>query len=363
MKILDRYLLREFLLPFGFCLLIFILLYWVIDIFSHLDDFIKNHVPLSTLAQYYLAGIPVVLVQSSPLASLIGAVTCLGRLNKSNELIILRSSGLSWIRISFPIVATGIAITVLTLFLNDSLIPQAMFVTQTIKEENLEKNPSVPQTIVEDVALYGTKNRMFYAKRYDPNQKTLYDLIIFIDDERHHPMAKISAERAEWIVKNKWKLFSCVAYQLGPQDEIVEKPIYYEERTMDLDESPQNFQGKELQIGFMAYQQLESYIERIAVAGENVTRRLLVELYSRVSFPFANLVLILIGIPFAVLPFQTKGGIWAGIGFCVVVSILFYGTYSLFIAFGKAGFLPPWLSAWGANLLFAGTGVVILWKL
>ena len=317
--------------------------------------------PFWILIQYYLATIPIVLVQTSPLASITGAISSLSQLNRTQELMAMRSCGLSWYRICSPLLVIGIVITFSALFLNDRLIPQAMMVTHAIKEEHLEReSQEAHPSVIENVALYGTKNRMFYAKRYDPNEKILYDLIVFIDDTSHRPAAKIVAERAGWIVNDKWKLYSCVSYQLGADGEIIDKPAYYEERTMDLDETPQSFLKMESQILFMKYGQLEDYIDRIAVSGKNVTRRLLVELYSRVSFPFANFVLILVGIPFAIFPHQQKKWLFTGIGVCVIIGIFFYAVNSISISLGKTGILPPWLGAWGADLLFAGLGVYLL---
>ena len=362
MKILDRYLLRQFIGPYCFSILAFLILYWVLDLFTHLDDFIKNHTSWTILLQYCLTEIPIVLVQISPLASVTAIISSLGRMGKFHELTALRSCGISWFRISLPLLSVGILITLTALLLGDKLIPQAMLITHSIKEEHLERESNQTESVIENVALYGTRNRMFYAKRYDPNEKILYDLIIFIDDNHHHPVAKIVAEKAEWIVNDKWKLYSCLAYQLGDGGEILEKPVYYEERTMDLDETPQSFLKMESQIHFMRYEQLENYIERIAMSGKNVTRRLMVELYSRIAFPFANLALIIIAIPIAILPFQQKKWLFTGISSCVTICLLFYFVNSLLISLGNAGLLPPWLSAWGANLLFAGIGVFLLQK-
>lgn len=349
--------------PFCFSLLSFLFLYWTIDLFTHLDDFLRNRAPLWTLAQYYLASIPIVLVQTSPLASVTAVVSCLGRLNRTHELTAMRSCGLSWFRMSSPLLLAGLFITFVSLFLNDHMIPQAMMVTQLIKEEHFETASTKEQTIIENVALYGTKNRMFYAKRYDPHDKILYDLIIFIDDASHRPLAKIVSEKAEWIVNDKWKLFSCVSYQLGSRGEIVDKPVYYDERTMDIDETPQSFLKMESQIHFMRYEQLENYIERIAVSGPNVTQRLWVELHNRIAFPFANFVLILIGIPFGIIPFQRKRWFLTGIGLCVAISLCFYLLNSVFISLGKAGILSAWFGAWGTNLIFAGIGLIALKRL
>ena len=86
MKIIDRYITREFLLPFFFCLVVFTTLYIVIDLFSRLEDITQRHIEISILLQYYLAFLPIIFVRTAPVAVLLSTLYVLGDLTKYNEI-------------------------------------------------------------------------------------------------------------------------------------------------------------------------------------------------------------------------------------------------------------------------------------
>ena len=76
-----------------------------------------------------------------------------------------------------------------------------------------------------------------------------------------------------------------------------------------------------------------------------------VDLYAKLSYPLLNLIMILIGIPFAVKTGRS-GGIAMSIGISVMIGFAYGVTFYIFISFGKSGFLSPFLSAWIPTILF-----------
>ena len=87
MRILDKYLLREFLLPVVYCFDAFVMLYLVQDLLGRLGDFIQYHAKVSQIVSYYLIILPEALVVMLPMALLLGLLFCLSNLGKNNELI------------------------------------------------------------------------------------------------------------------------------------------------------------------------------------------------------------------------------------------------------------------------------------
>ena len=83
MKIFDKYLTKNFLMPLIYCLFLFIFLYVIADIFSNLEDILQNKVPIAILFQYYGSFIPTIFVQTLPIASLLAIVYMLTMFNKS----------------------------------------------------------------------------------------------------------------------------------------------------------------------------------------------------------------------------------------------------------------------------------------
>ena len=109
MKILDRYLLKNFLIPLSYCLFVFCLLYVVIDVFGHLDEILRNNVPFVVLVKYYLSLLPLVFVQTVPVATLLAVVYMIGTMNRSNELTALKASGINISSFLLPVFAIAIS--------------------------------------------------------------------------------------------------------------------------------------------------------------------------------------------------------------------------------------------------------------
>ena len=99
----------------------------------------------------------------------------------------------------------------------------------------------------------------------------------------------------------------------------------------------------------------DSYCKKLRQRGYDDTRYM-AQLHSRLALPFASLVMAFLGVPFALRTGRTSGiavgiGVSLGIGFC------YYAINAVLLSFGQGGVLPPLVSAWSANLIFAGIAV------
>ena len=105
----------------------------------------------------------------------------------------------------------------------------------------------------------------------------------------------------------------------------------------------------------MDYKQLANYINRFSESGLKSIRQLLVELHYKISFAFISVIVIMVAAPLSLLP--VRGGILMGIGISIVVALSYYAFSAIALALGKAGVLPPFISAWTANFFFLGLGI------
>jgi len=107
----------------------------------------------------------------------------------------------------------------------------------------------------------------------------------------------------------------------------------------------------------MSYLELKDYVAQLEAAGFQV-RKYLVELYSRLSFPLVNLVMVLVAIPFALQ--SPRGGRLFGVGLALAILAGYLVVHYVALAFARADLLPPFLAAWTANIIFLGIGVSLL---
>ena len=124
-KILDRYIIRQFILVFLFGLLAFICIFIIIDMMEKLDDFIDAQAPTSIVLQYYAASIPDIVKLMIPVAVLLSALFVTGRLASQNELAAIKSSGTSLYRTMAPFLVVTVIICIFSFYLNGWVVPYA----------------------------------------------------------------------------------------------------------------------------------------------------------------------------------------------------------------------------------------------
>ena len=358
MKIIDRYIIREFIAPFFYCLLLFLSLYIVIDLFSRLEDILKNHVEISILLQYYAAFLPVIFVRTAPVAILLSTLYVLGDLSKYNEVTALKAGGLNLWRITLPFFYIGLIVSVATLVINDKIVPQANFISTTVKEEHLDKEKKESrEKIIENIALYGTHNRLIHVRRFYCADNLLKGITILEQDDNERVTAKIQAKNAKWI-KGRWVFFDCIIYNFDKLGRVINGPSVFKKMLIDIEEVPKDFLRRESSAEYMSYRKLKNYIKRLSGSGAMIVKKLLVDLHHKVSFPFLSLVIVFLGIPFAL---STQGtGKVASIGLCIAITFSFYIVEALSLALGKRGSLPPFLAAWFANILFTAVALMLM---
>jgi lipopolysaccharide export system permease protein len=166
---------------------------------------------------------------------------------------------------------------------------------------------------------------------------------------------RIDAKEAKWV-DEKWKLYDGTVRHFGEEGSIQTTP--FEQLEFPLTETWASFQGIERVSEEMSYTQLRSYVQRIQSAGYDATRYL-VDLYAKLSFPFLNLIMVLIGVPFA-LKTGRSGGVALSIGISIMIGFAYGVTFYIFLTLGKSGILYPFLSAWIPTILFGLAGIFTL---
>lgn len=353
MRILDRYILKSVLALFISCIFVFLFLYFIIDILSHLEEILKQQVTWSLLIRYYLWYMPVMFVQISPFACLLSTLYAFGKLNHENEIIAMRSSGLSVFQIGKTAIVMGILLSLFVFWVNDRIVPRSLSISEKIKvqmEQGAKKQKEKKQEVINNLAIYGLKNRLYFINRFSPETNTMDGIIILEHDEKQNIIRKIVANKGSYS-ENLWKFYQCITYNFDENGQIIQEPTFFEEEIMAIPESPADFMSQRQRPEFMTIAQLEDYIWKLSRSGaKGVTRNFKVDLYQRFTSPFTNLVIILLGIPFALKMKRRATGI-SSIGLSIGVGFFYYILEAVCIALGKGGALPPILSASLSHIL------------
>lgn len=359
MRILERYILNSFLRLFFGCILAFLFLYIIIDIFSHLDEFLRQKATLQFLIKYYIWSLPFIFVQITPIVCLLGGIYTLGTLNYHNELIAMRTSGLSIFKIVRPQLI-AIAIICLFVFLvNDKIIPQSQLITSNLKM--LIEKKEKPREIT-NLSIYGTKNRLFFINKFIPKENRIEGITVLEQDKNQDVRKKIVARYGIWS-DGFWHFFESVTYYFDESGQVQANTQYFTEEIMDIKEGPQDLLSQRQSPEFMSIAQLNDYIRKLSFsAATNVVRNLKVDLFQRFCFPFTSLIIFIVGIPFSFI-IRRRAAFISTIGIGITVGFFYYVVNAVMIAFGKSGLLPAFLSASLSHILFLGAGLYLIHRL
>lgn len=352
MRILDRHILKATASIFINTELVFIMLYVVIDALSHLDDILKQQMPPSMVGAYYLSYLPVIFIQTSPFACLIAVLYTFGKLNRDNEIIAMRAAGLSFWQICRSAVFLGALVSALVFFTNEKLVPKAQETTETIKQqlESSREKGNNP-TVINNLSLYGFRNRLFFIKTFRPENNTVEGVTILEQDESQNITSKIMAEKGVWK-DNYWTFYKCNIFNFTPNGQTIGEAEYYEELPLYLTEAPKDFMEQRQRPEYMNLIQLNKYIQKISKSGaKTVIRNLTVDFLYKTASPFTSLVIVLVGIPFS-LAIRKRGAALSSIGICLIIGFLYYVLNAVSIALGYSGLIFPFWAAWGTNICF-----------
>jgi len=358
MRILTRYVLKEFLAPFLLAMMAFAIIILVVRVFEDIR-FIMDHKPgFVTTAKYFILQVPFLLLQVTPVAVLMAVLFSLGRLSKGSELIAMRAGGVSIRFVTIPLVAAGFVVTLLSIGFNETVVPRANQRKERIKYVEIEKKPMPQMTVRHNVSIRGSQNRMYHLGVFDGNARTMSDVLLLEFDQGIRLKSRLDAKSAAWsggrwvFREGYFRVFNETGLELSAQP--------FREMPLELPERPEDFTREQKEPRELNMMELSAYIRQLQLAGADYQKEL-VEMHLKVAFPFACVILVLLGVPTG-WNLGKYSGVAASFGICLVVAFFYLGMIQVGSALGTSGILPPALAVWLANILFGGIGIWMLVK-
>jgi len=313
----------------------------------------EAHVPLKVAFSFFIYKIPFVAQQMIPVSVLISVMLTLGIMNKHNEILAIKSCGISLFRLFYPLIVIAIFIGVASFFLSESIVPITSSVANNIWKTQVEKkNPQGAYKLSQ--LWYRGKGSIYQIRSYDSRNNLMEGLSIFFFDNNFMLRKRVDARKAQWL-NGIWYLYDGLIQKIEPDGS--RETVRFRNHTLHLPETPQVFERSMKAPEEMSFWELRNYTRKIREEGYDSTRSQ-VEFHSKIAFPFISLVLTLVGIPLGLR--KKKGGIPFGITIGIGISFLYLLTFGLSRSLALSGALPPVLGAWLANLLFLLFGIYLI---
>ncbi|MCI0488062.1 MAG: LptF/LptG family permease [Blastocatellia bacterium] len=362
-QLIDRLVLSDLARFFFYILGGFSVLFIIITLFQLLNSITRNNIEWTVVANYLLFLLPMIVNYMVPLAALVAVLVTFGILQKTSQVVALKASGQSIYRLAAPVVLLSVMLSGLV-FLNQDYILPFTNSRQNNLRHLIRSGQEPPQTF------YQTTNQWIFGSEGSPDSSRIYNYAYF--DMTNNAFARLNvldlsrepfgikrrlyarraawdSARQEWVLENGWeRRFEgerLIAYE------------HFKERREKFPERPDYFKKDSRGSSSMTLVELRRKIEDLSQSGFDVLD-LKIALQSKIAFPLACLIMVLVGLPFS---FSVgKRGALYGVALGIGIGLCYWGLLGLFEQMGRYEMLPPILAAWGPNMLFGTGGLYLL---
>jgi lipopolysaccharide export system permease protein len=354
LRVLDRYVLEEFVKIFVITALGFPVLTILIDLTDHVDRYISKGLPAWRVALAYLAGVPEQVFFITPAAVLFATVFSVGILARHSEITAAKASGISFHRLVRPIFALAAAASVFAFFLGE-FAPLGQERRATLLGEKELRS----QTARYNFVYRADGGRMYAIRNLSVTDRAMRGVQIEREGSGpEFPGYFLTAQTAGFAPRTGWTLRGgTLRLFLGPDQEVAFAYDSLRQRAMT--ERPLDLTVEPKAPDQMRYAELGHYVETVDRAGGDANK-LKVERALKIAIPCTCLIIAMFGAPLGIA--GTRSGPAYGVAVSLATTIVFLTLVQIMKAVGAGGVVPPLLAAWIPNALFGAAGVVLFTK-
>ena len=374
MRLLDRYLLREFLVPLAYCISGFLIFWIAFDLFSELHAMQDKHLLAGDIAEYYLFRIPEFLPVALPVALLLALLYAITNHARHNELTAMRTAGLSLWRLCAPYLAVGLLACMALFVLNEFCAPKTAEAAEQVLLRRVPRRPGPDERHqIRNLAFKNSREDRFWGPIGVYNLATGEMIQPHVEWRlADGSWRSIFADRAV-RTNGVWTFYRVHEFKATtatnslpvplPEMSVLAAPEFSETleeirseiNIRDRYERPTRTHRADVPINeILNYRRLHPDPEPA------VNAWLSTKLEGRFAGPFTCLVVVMIAVPFAAA--SGRRNVFVGVAASISIFFVYFIIQQFGFALGEAGRVPAWLGAWLPNLTFGIAGVAMMFK-
>ncbi len=376
MRLLDRYLLRELLVPLAYCLGGFLIFWISFDVFSELSHFQEEKLGLEQITRYYAFKVPEFLVLIVPITLLLALLYALTNHARHNELTAVRAAGVGVIRLSLPYLVVGLLVSLGLFALNEFWVPQSSQAADGIRSGQKSAEASGHSGLWHYNLFFrnARDGRIWRIGAYNIDTFEMRNPQVewaLADESRRTLIASNAVRRdAIWVFYEVLEL--TYPSRASTNTPLSTNDVMFQMHTNVLEvpefsETPAQIRSeikirslssvkaaKEIQL---SVSEILDYLHLHPVLTPRDRALLHTQLQGRLAAPWTSLVVVLIAIPFGAT--FGRRNVFVGVASSIFIVFAYFVLLKLGLALGTGGYVPPWLAAWSPNFVFAGVGLVL----
>jgi lipopolysaccharide export system permease protein len=359
MRILDRYVLAKFLLPFIYCFFGFIAIWFIFDLSDNLQDFLSGKASFGMLLTYYYSQVPQIILISLPIGMLLALLYSLTAMSRSNEIISMLGAGVSVSRILVPLYLVGLVLVALCTWCNYESAPHAEMVKKQILDE-IKRGRKTEPGITGHLYRNREDNRTWFMRRILPNKNVMRDLQILAQDKDGNIVEEWLAQSAEYNSETKeWVLLIARHIVQTPDGDIVSNEMKEQITIPGWRETPWRIASSIWNSEYLSVDELRDYLSYNADQPANLLAPYRTHLEYRWALPWGCFIVVLLAAPMGIV--FSRRGILGGVATAIGLFFCMFFMSMFFVALGKGNRVPPMVAAWTPIVVFFIIGVWLLW--
>ncbi len=354
MKIITRYIIGDVFKYLFLVLALIISLVVAIDYLGTMDEFL--HAKISLVRAFYMVilRIPFISSQLIWIAFLLSVLIVFGLMNKNNEIVTIKASGISVFALLRPVLFVGILLGIVLIFLSETIIPITILKANLIHQKEIRKQTDISSK-GENIWIKGNR-QMTHIKYYHPSTKRVFGVTRYFFDEDFRLIKRIDAPKG--IFQNKdWVLHDLMEQILDTKTGEV-RVLFHDTHHAQMDIVPEDLKKVVKKSEEMSFRELLSYIRKVRAEGYDATIYQ-VDLYAKTALPFLCIIMCLMGTGLAAGQ-RIGAGLPRSISFGIVIGFLYWVFFTFCLSLGYGELLPPFVAAWMANFVFLSFGILSL---
>ena len=355
--IIDRYLVRQFLLFVALGILVGGVIFVVVDLLQTLDRFLRIKPSLWLILQHFAFNMPGEVYKGLPLIVLISTMFLFLSMTRQRELDALKAAGISLYRVSLPIFLAALVICGLAILFQEVALPELSARAEEV--DRVKIRGMTPKHLARRNQIWyrSSDTRFLRMVLLDPQEQSMEGLLALDIDRDWRLVSRLDARKASFTPEG-WQVAGGIIRRIDDTNAV--RSEAFDARLMsgaDMPEHIRDFIEIQRPIDTLSFLELRAVVQKLEEAGHKVGKYV-VQLYSRVSFPLVHVIMVLVAIPFA-LASPRSGGRAMGAGIAIAIAVGYWMVHSVSLALAQADLLPPVLAAWIANIVFAGLGTAL----
>jgi lipopolysaccharide export system permease protein len=356
MQIFKRYFWQETSINILMMMLGLLAMFSFFDLIQELDSLGQGNYGISQMLVFVLLSIPGHIYDVVPVAVLVGMMYSLGTLARNSELVVMRVSGLSLFNIGWILVKVGLLFTVLTFFVGELITPISEKMAQRLRVK------ATDSVIAQDFrsGLWVKDGKSFVNVETVLPDASLLNVHIYEFDE-NFKLRSISVAKKGEYEDERWGLSDVTQTKFNTFKKIEQNNIQtqlFNKANWKSLIRPELLNVLLVAPEKMSVWNLYSFIQHLQ-SNKQKTTRYDVALWSKIIYPLACMVMVILALPFGFIQ-QRSGGTSAKLFIGVMLGVAYQILNRIFIHLGVLNDWPPLMSAITPTIIFLIAGLSML---